>query len=466
MTIYNNDSIAFKSKFEQERFWNFYEIKACLVKYNDYDKWKIAFLNVQLLKENTTIQKQLPESDCFKLVHEIHEINSFVDLLNQITIGKNLKVGSSDLSLELITNQIYYDLKIRSYAQQEYNIDQPCYILIKSGNYTKELDEILRNSRSILLNFVPSFASPQVAIKKLLGIDFGSPAFCPFLRILAPIYVKISKVKINGKKIVIDLNASLEVDIDKVKVFLYGNDDHGQQTDFSKSITAFHRINNSESFSPVEFDLDPKSTYVKVVLHYRDDLIEDFYVKRTQDIPRIGVSEEIEVSAESISRKKESIRSDYESAKQEVNINVKGRLLEQVISQILGLVPDLYTVSTRIDDGIQEIDIYVRNHNRKYVWADFNGMIFVECKNWSSAVSSDEIMKFSQKLDNKGLKSGIFVAMNGITGRNLGGAKGQLILLLQKGIKIIVIEGRDIEDILNCMDVSDKVDQKYIDMYK
>jgi hypothetical protein len=33
-------------------------------------------------------------------------------------------------------------------------------------------------------------------------------------------------------------------------------------------------------------------------------------------------------------------------------------------------------------------------------------------------------MKFSQKLDNKGLKSGIFVAMNGITGRNLEVAKG------------------------------------------
>jgi hypothetical protein len=37
---------------------------------------------------------------------------------------------------------------------------------------------------------------------------------------------------------------------------------------------------------------------------------------------------------------------------------------------------------------------------------------------------SNEIMKFSQKLDNKGLKSGIFVAMNGITGRNLEVAKG------------------------------------------
>jgi hypothetical protein len=172
-----------------------------------------------------------------------------------------------------------------------------------------------------------------------------------------------------------------------------------------------------------------------------------------------------------VSAKKESIRRLFNLARNhpvnnQTEINAKGRLLEQVVSKIVSLVRDLHVVGTRIDDGIQEIDIYVRNHNKKYVWADMEGMIFIECKNWAGRVGSNEIALFGQKLNNKGLGSGIFVAMNGITGEDFDGAKGQLRLLLQQGVKIIVIDGTDIEDILNCRDASAKIDEKYIDLYK
>ena len=39
-----------------------------------------------------------------------------------------------------------------------------------------------------------------------------------------------------------------------------------------------------------------------------------------------------------------------------------------------------------------------------------------------------------------------FVAMHGITGTDFDGAKGQLGNYMQQGVKIIVIDGTDIED--------------------
>jgi hypothetical protein len=264
----------------------------------------------------------------------------------------------------------------------------------------------------------------------------------------------------------------LDVYIEQIKVFLYGYDDSGKETEWSKKINSFERIESTENFLPEKVNLDDKSTYIKIMLYYRDDTLEDFFVKRTEPIYHLQQTlEETQESPENISAKKERIRVQFNQAKDHPignkrEINAKGRLLEQVVSEIISLVRDLHVVGTRIDDNVQEIDIYVRNHNKKYVWADLEGMIFIECKNWADRVGSNEIMLFGQKLENKGLRSGVFVAMNGITGKDFDGAKGAIRLFLQQGVKIIVIDGSDIEAILDCIDVSSKFDQKYIDMYK
>ena len=44
--------------------------------------------------------------------------------------------------------------------------------------------------------------------------------------------------------------------------------------------------------------------------------------------------------------------------------------------------------------------------------------------------------------------------------------KVNLGIFLEQRVKIIVIDGTDIEGILDCKDVSAKFDEKYIDMYK
>jgi hypothetical protein len=168
-----------------------------------------------------------------------------------------------------------------------------------------------------------------------------------------------------------------------------------------------------------------------------------------------------------ISRKKK-IKELYEEAKANQDPNQKGKLFEKVVKEIFELVPDIKFIGSNINDSMEEIDIQLRNHNHEHVWADFGGVVFIECKNWSKPAGAKEIDSFKSKLERNGLKVGIFVAVNGITGSpsKLEGAWGIIKMYLQSGYKIVVLEGNDLEDIFKCADVSEKVDEKYIFLYK
>jgi hypothetical protein len=127
----SNYLIEFKTRINQERFWKYYEVKACLVRYAAKDEWKIAFLRVQLLNAERSVHKELPKSKHFRLIHEIHDIGSFDRWLRQLEDYKKVKVGNSFASLDLMRTAPKYHLKMRSYCQQEYDVDQACHVLLR-----------------------------------------------------------------------------------------------------------------------------------------------------------------------------------------------------------------------------------------------------------------------------------------------------------------------------------------------
>jgi len=165
-------------------------------------------------------------------------------------------------------------------------------------------------------------------------------------------------------------------------------------------------------------------------------------------------------------QQKKKIAEKYERSKAEPNRNLKGRLLEEVIKEIVHLVPNLRVVGSRINDQVEEIDLQVRNHNREHVWDDFDSMIFIECKNWSKAVGADEIRSFKVKLEQSKLHSGIFVAVKVITGGSESGASGVIRRFLQDGYRIVILDDNDLKDIIRCRDVSEKVDEKFVKLYQ
>jgi hypothetical protein len=122
---------------------------------------------------------------------------------------------------------------------------------------------------------------------------------------------------------------------------------------------------------------------------------------------------------------------------------------------------------------VQEVDVMMRNYKGNKVWADFDSIIFVECKNWfkDRRPGASILRDFKGKLDNKDLKTGIFVAPNGIAEGSrhddkVYGADGQIDKFLQDGTKIVVLEDEDIWAIINCTDVTEQINKKFMELYK
>jgi hypothetical protein len=78
----------FLSRISQERIWKYVEVKACLLKKSADKKWKIGFLQIQLLKESQKYDKKLPRSENLMLIHQIIDIESLKELVTQISEGR------------------------------------------------------------------------------------------------------------------------------------------------------------------------------------------------------------------------------------------------------------------------------------------------------------------------------------------------------------------------------------------
>jgi hypothetical protein len=146
---------------------------------------------------------------------------------------------------------------------------------------------------------------------------------------------------------------------------------------------------------PIVITVDEETRYAKLNLYYGDDLLEDYYLGIHKQIVQ-AIFENVRISDAAAATKakyleakdkyieaKDEIKAKYIEVRNEDNdTNTKGKALEEVIRKLLELVPELEIADSRVDNGIQEIDITVRNYNKTRVWEDFESVFFVECKNW------------------------------------------------------------------------------------
>lgn len=471
----------FLSKVSQEKFWKYLELKVCLLRDSIDEIWKVAFIQIQLLKESKVFDEKLPRSKNLLLIHKLLSIESLRELVEQISKGKQIKIGIIIASLEWIQSEPRYDFKTRAYVKQTFHIDEACHIVFKSGEYTDEIDRIVRQLEPLVGTKKRIYRDLDDALNSLFGIEFGKPAYFPFVRIFAPVYVKIeeSKTEIinNGvRRLEVKLSTALETNLSKMRLLIFGENENAKPTKLAEQITTFKRKDSSELMNLIVIDVDEETRYTKLNLDYGGDLLEDYYLTIPKQVVR-GIIDTIEVtdSAEvcKIGKIKQEIMAKYILARNENNdTDTKGKALEDVISKILELVPGLKVVDNRVVNEIQEIDLIVRNHNRTNVWADFESVFFVECKNWfkDRRPGASTIRDFKGKMENKNLKTGIFVAPNGIAeGRGddqVYGTNGQIDKYFHGGTKIIVLEHDDLMAILNCKDVTERINDKFMEFYR
>lgn len=136
-------------------------------------------------------------------------------------------------------------------------------------------------------------------------------------------------------------------------------------------------------------------------------------------------------------------KSAISSSKQE-----KGKIFEDLACYLFETIPGvLFTIRNSMNQyGTEEVDISIWHDQAPEGLNFLNNVFLIECKNWSSPVSSMEVNWFAAKVEDRGLDFGILLATNGITKDDSEIKRAQSVLTgyLRKRIRIIVLTQKDI----------------------
>lgn len=151
----------------------------------------------------------------------------------------------------------------------------------------------------------------------------------------------------------------------------------------------------------------------------------------------------------------------------EKNIQRKGKLLEDLIENLLSQIRGIKIIDRNARLKAEEIDIIVQNNVDNTFWKTLGSPLVVECKNWSTKVGTNEIGALVGKMNalSPDVKTGILVAVNGISGDAYRDAQLRRREYRQKGIYIIVIERSDLEQIAAGQPISRIIEEKHNELY-
>lgn len=126
----------------------------------------------------------------------------------------------------------------------------------------------------------------------------------------------------------------------------------------------------------------------------------------------------------------------------------QGRALEDLICYVFTQVPGISITRRNAMNAFQteEIDVALWNDGHIDGFFFLPNIILVECKNWSSRVSSSELSWFDTKLRSRGLSFGVLVAANGITGdaAEITAAHSIVAAALREGRRLVVIKSDEL----------------------
>jgi hypothetical protein len=146
----------------------------------------------------------------------------------------------------------------------------------------------------------------------------------------------------------------------------------------------------------------------------------------------------------------------------------QGRVLEDLVCYMFTRVPGI-SVSRRNQMNVfhtEEIDVALWNDAPADGFFFLPSIILVECKNWSSALSSSEVSWFDSKLRNRGLSFGVLVAMNGITGEtsDLTAAHSIVAAALREGRRLVIVRSDELGGLSNTRQLVRLVKVKLCDL--
>jgi ActR/RegA family two-component response regulator len=111
------------------------------------------------------------------------------------------------------------------------------------------------------------------------------------------------------------------------------------------------------------------------------------------------------------------LRAMWARVRTEPDRNRKGKLLEDLIELLFRATPGFGRVTTRLDNGTEEIDVKVENRSEDPTWKNEGAYLLGECKNWSSRCGANEVRAFRAKFSAKyhRVRTGFLIAPGGFT---------------------------------------------------
>jgi hypothetical protein len=103
----------------------------------------------------------------------------------------------------------------------------------------------------------------------------------------------------------------------------------------------------------------------------------------------------------------------------------------------------------------EEVDVAVWNDPDQDGFHFLPNLFLVECKNWSSPVSSAEVSWFDAKIRSRGLSFGFLVAIRGITGdaTQMTAAHSIVAASLREGRRLLVVSAMDLRGLSSSSDL-------------
>lgn len=146
----------------------------------------------------------------------------------------------------------------------------------------------------------------------------------------------------------------------------------------------------------------------------------------------------------------------------------RGKALEDLVAYVFSQVPGI-AVTHRNEMNVfntEEIDVAIFNDGASDGFHYLPSVVLIECKNWSSPVSSGEVSWFLNKLRSRGLDFGVLIATNGITGNpdDLTAAHSLVAGALLERRKLVVLTTAEIAVLPSTDDLSRLIKRKLCEL--
>ncbi len=143
----------------------------------------------------------------------------------------------------------------------------------------------------------------------------------------------------------------------------------------------------------------------------------------------------------------------------------KGKAFEELACYLVNGIPGVRVTArnTLNSFATEEIDIACMCQNDPAGLGTLADFFLVECKGWRDAVNSEQVSWFLTKVRHRGVRFGILIAANGITGEPEHLSRAHFLVsteLATFGIRMVIVDREEIEKLASGEDFAKLIIQK------